>query len=544
MERQGRIHKKTDLTSYVNAVSDTGSIDLTLTGQSISGVVLPGGVDHDSLLNVHQDVNTTESPIFVGLTITGNSVFGLNSAIFQPATDSTTFFQVLDFDGGTPILNVDTINKRVGIGTALPTEVFQVKDGHFSHYSTSGDYGLLLDSGTVAHGMTGIGGTYANINTNTYGYFAIASSSAGGMTFSSFRESTGTALAFNSHQQTTNPGTNPGMVFQAWKSDGSDGRDAIDDANVIADFRAGSTTKVRIYGDGQMTVGGKTTPTTVDPMLVVKRTRTGAGSAHAFVDETSLNKTADAGYNSFDSRPTITGSNNYDHMASFQARFLYNSSGTIGRLTGFQSLLEHTGGVCTRLQHFEARNYTGEGTVTDQYGLYVEALTSGTTNHGIHFLNAPNGGSVSTDTDIDFTILPGGTGKVGIGTPAPDNFLEVLKSQNGTTLVEVNNINAGASAAAGLGLTSDGGSSYIMRTSAAYGAGVADDLVLQEAGGGDIVFYQAAETLRVTNAGLVKIGGATISDSSGNLASANGANFGPGGVTSITVVNGIVTAIS
>jgi len=38
------------------------------------------------------------------------------NAHFQPATDSTTFFQILDADGGTPILNVDSTNERVGIG--------------------------------------------------------------------------------------------------------------------------------------------------------------------------------------------------------------------------------------------------------------------------------------------------------------------------------------------------------------------------------------------------------------------------------------------
>jgi len=59
-----------------------------------------------------------------------------------------------------------------------------------------------------------------------------------------------------------------------------------------------------------------------------------------------------------------------------------------------------------------------------------------------------------------------------------------------------------------------------------------------------------AERLRVTASGVdvtsgtLDVGGTTISDSSGNISSANGANFGPSAVTSITVVNGIVTAIS
>lgn len=45
---------------------------------------------------------------------------------FQPTTDSTTFFQVLDADGGTPILNIDATNERVGIGTTNPTQELEV----------------------------------------------------------------------------------------------------------------------------------------------------------------------------------------------------------------------------------------------------------------------------------------------------------------------------------------------------------------------------------------------------------------------------------
>lgn len=40
---------------------------------------------------------------------------------FQNAANSVTAFQILDSDGGVPIFNVDTVNERVGIGTATPS---------------------------------------------------------------------------------------------------------------------------------------------------------------------------------------------------------------------------------------------------------------------------------------------------------------------------------------------------------------------------------------------------------------------------------------
>ena len=42
------------------------------------------------------------------------------AATFQNSVDSTTGFRVLDLDGGNPVLNVDTLNERVGIGLSNP----------------------------------------------------------------------------------------------------------------------------------------------------------------------------------------------------------------------------------------------------------------------------------------------------------------------------------------------------------------------------------------------------------------------------------------
>ena len=94
--------------------------DLTATRVLFAGV--GGVISDDSDMTFSGDRLTV-----TGLTVTGNSVFGLNSSVFQPIADSTTFLQVLDANGGTPILNVDSTNERVGIGTSAPNAPLEVK---------------------------------------------------------------------------------------------------------------------------------------------------------------------------------------------------------------------------------------------------------------------------------------------------------------------------------------------------------------------------------------------------------------------------------
>ncbi len=51
---------------------------------------------------------------------------GTGRVVLQPTTDSTDFFQVMDADGGTSVLNVDSTNERVGIGTDGPGSMLHV----------------------------------------------------------------------------------------------------------------------------------------------------------------------------------------------------------------------------------------------------------------------------------------------------------------------------------------------------------------------------------------------------------------------------------
>ena len=89
---------------------------------NINGIDVHPGSDIDADLIT---VNVTPGPVFKW--DQSASSFSVNAGLrIQPITDSVTAVQILDSDGGTPVFNVDTVNERVGIRTATPSQAFEV----------------------------------------------------------------------------------------------------------------------------------------------------------------------------------------------------------------------------------------------------------------------------------------------------------------------------------------------------------------------------------------------------------------------------------
>ena len=99
----------------------------------------------EAAARIDQDYTADASPTFFGLTISTSTVLTAGTATFQPATDTVTFLQIKDKDGGIPILNVDTVNERVGIGTATPTVTLDVSSGTINA-ATSSITSLTVDT--------------------------------------------------------------------------------------------------------------------------------------------------------------------------------------------------------------------------------------------------------------------------------------------------------------------------------------------------------------------------------------------------------------
>ncbi|MEM6997624.1 MAG: tail fiber domain-containing protein [Patescibacteria group bacterium] len=161
--------------------------------------------------------------------------------------------------------------------------------------------------------------------------------------------------------------------------------------------------------------------------------------------------------------------------------------------SGNNTLLEVRNGTSrVKLQTLD----TGEGIV-------------GTASNNPFYIRSNNTNAITVDTAQN----------VGIGTTSPDEELEVANTQNTRTAIAIENLDTGANANSQLRLETDGGEALIYRTSDAYGFGLADDLVIQDSGGGDTVLWNGgAERLRIGASGLTTI--------SSNLTISGGTDYG------------------
>lgn len=190
----------------------------------------------------------------------------------------------------------------------------------------------------------------------------------------------------------------------------------------------------------------------------------------------------------YDAVGTVTGSANTDHMISYQARSIYDSSGTVGSLTGFGSILVNDGGNATNMYGFLAYDPTGTGTVTNNYGLYVNSLTKGTNNYAVYTAGStPSyfGGAITANAGVvglgttnagtwaspittnpysptwttqDFNLLYGATGTINLPAVSAYNGKTIMITSTGTFTITVD----------------PNGSELIMEGGASLGAGVAD----------------------------------------------------------------------
>jgi len=143
-------HAGTDPTADLE---EEGQVNATVvTGNAADDQILLGSGVSAAAYAAIPDCNTGSSLSYTAVTNTfsceaagvllADSPTWTDDHIWQSGVDSITGHQFLDADGGTPILNVDSTNERVGIGTASPGSLLQVGSGT-PLYSGSGQVDIV-----------------------------------------------------------------------------------------------------------------------------------------------------------------------------------------------------------------------------------------------------------------------------------------------------------------------------------------------------------------------------------------------------------------
>ncbi len=116
---------------YVNVSGDTMAGDLNVPDESY-GSGWNGSTEVPTKNAVYDKIelalNTTLPATYLKLDASNDPVVGDLKLV--PTSNSTTTFQIFKSDGTTNVLNVDTTNGRVGIGTVSPTEKLHISYGN------------------------------------------------------------------------------------------------------------------------------------------------------------------------------------------------------------------------------------------------------------------------------------------------------------------------------------------------------------------------------------------------------------------------------
>lgn len=169
-------------------VSDTSSINLTLAGSDISGVVIPGGVDHNSLANLTTGDPHTQYPVLAPTTTTRNLISAPTATAIPLALSSS--------DGSTinPILVVrngvaEVLQVRASMNGNDFANAFLHVQGTLPSAPSVTVEGVVFDitgTGSTAQDQRGLSvyleDGYTGIRGNFAGFFANFTTGAAGIT--------------------------------------------------------------------------------------------------------------------------------------------------------------------------------------------------------------------------------------------------------------------------------------------------------------------------------------------------------------------------
>lgn len=166
-----------------------------------------------------------------------------------------------------------------------------------------------------------------------------------------------------------------------------------DDIDNVAGIHWTKTELDSLYGSGSLDTTYLRLDTTNNPLtgnLLVQHAVSGSGiNLDNIRDQSTVNSSADnAMFCSFDAQVGVQGTTNYDHIASHQDRIDYQGSGSLASAYGYLSWPNHVGsGTLIARYGAKINDVSGTGPITNNYGIYVSALSRGANNYAIFVEN-------------------------------------------------------------------------------------------------------------------------------------------------------------
>ena len=182
-------------------------------------------------------------------------------------------------------------------------------------------------------------------------------------------------------------------------------------------------------------VGDYTAMGSADAQVLIARevsNGSGSGNAHAFADNTLVQRSGSIGYNSFDAKAIFGGGVDYDHYAGYQSRLSYNNTpGVMLNYYGYHDALSVGSGTVKTNFGVYLLDPAGGGVVEENYGVYIAPKNVGTVANYSIYADGTNksvfGGTVKVG-QLQFSATAAGAADVGVFRYSGD----VIEINNGT----------------------------------------------------------------------------------------------------------------
>ncbi len=154
---------------------------------------------------------------------------------------------------------------------------------------------------------------------------------------------------------------------------------------LITESMTGIVNPIQIDGTLPMLHIGPTATISINPTVVIAEPHTGNANFRGVVVESTMTPTTGGhAYAAYDTKASLNGDQDFNHINAFQSNLRMEGSGTLARMSSVRSVNAINSGTVTELRHFDILDFTGSGTVPTQYGLYIGALNNAATNWALY----------------------------------------------------------------------------------------------------------------------------------------------------------------